>query len=136
MILLLLSKYSKHICLFEVALKEGEAEVLTMEEEKILIISRSDGERHQVSDEDHASSFSYKGRGRTSLGIPNIFIGKNMVTPLNFAGGKLKMRRKKNQASSTREKRRVRMILSFSHVMSKKLHTMKCDTSTIDVAII
>ena len=68
------------------------------------------------------------------LGLPNVFNNKNMATPLNFAEI-LKMRRRKNQASCMRGKRRVRMILSFSPVMLKKLYMMKCGKSTVDVAI-
>ena len=36
-VLLLLSKPSNHICLFEVAPEEGEEEVLIVEEEKIML---------------------------------------------------------------------------------------------------
>ena len=59
-----------------------------------------------------------------------------MATQLNFVGRKLETRRKKNQVLCTREKRRVRMILFFSHVMLNKLHMIKCGMSTMDVAII
>ena len=135
MILLLLSKPSKHICLFEVAPVEGG---FNCRRGKSPAVGRSNGGRHQASDEDHASFFSYRGRGRERSSFENTqcFYCQQYGHTIKFCRRKLKTRRRKNQASCTREKRRVRMILSFLHVVLKKLHMMKCDTSTVDVAII
>ena len=77
---------------------EKRGRCFNREREKTLVVSRGDGGRHQASDEAHASSFPYRGRKEEDLllGISNIFIVKNMATQLNFAGRKLKMRRRKN----------------------------------------
>ena len=78
-------------------------------------IGRGDSGRHQASDEVHASSFSYRGRGRvrrrSSFENTQCFYYQKNGQTIKFIGRKLKMRRRKNQASCTSEKRREDDIL-------------------------
>ena len=53
--------------------------------EKNPTVGRGDGGQHQASDEAHVSFFLIEEEEDLILGIPNVFIVKNMITQLNFA---------------------------------------------------
>ena len=74
--------------------EEGEEVVLTMKEKKILTyVEVTADDMKQVMKPKHLFSFTKEEEEEDLFGMLNIFIVKNMITPLNFAGRKLKMRR-------------------------------------------
>ena len=103
---------------------------------KSLAVGRGDDGWHQASDEAHASFFSYRGRGRSSFGNSQCFYCQKYGYTIKFCRKKIEYEKKKELSFMHEGEKRVRMILSFSHVVLKKLNMMKCCTSTVDVTII
>ena len=95
MILFLLSKPSKHICLFEVAPEEREEEVLIVEEEKVLPqIEAMVDDIKQVMKPMHLLFLIEEEEEDLLLVISNIFIVKIMTT-IKFCRKKIEDDKKK-----------------------------------------
>ena len=76
------------------------------EKGKSHVVGRSDGRRHQASDEAHASSFSYKGRGR-SFGNTQCFYCQKYGHTIKFYLKKIENEKKKESSfMSVEEKKR------------------------------